>query len=105
MNKLIEKVKEIKVSPRKSKKYRAKIYNPKTKEYRFIDFGARGYAQYKDSTKVKKYSKKDHNDTTRRRSYYRRHSKSSTKREAMTKERRKSRGKINAKILSHKYLW
>lgn len=55
-----ERVKSISVSPRKNKKYRAKVYDSKTKKYRNIDFGAKGYEQYKDSTRIKKYSNKNH---------------------------------------------
>ena len=100
-----EKLKSIIVSPNKNKKYRAEIYDPQTKRTRHIDFGARDYEQYKDSTKLKKYSFKNHGDKKRRDNYFSRHSGIKNKKEAIAKEWRKSNGKYNAKILSHQYLW
>ena len=101
----IERIKSIKVSPNKNKKYRAEIYNKKSKKTRHIDFGARSYEQFRDSTKIKKYKAKNHKDAKRRRNYFSRHSGVKTKRKALEKEWKKSRGKYNAKILSHQYLW
>jgi hypothetical protein len=103
--KIRERIKSIKVSPNKNKKYRAEIYNPKTKTTRNIDFGARDYEQFKDSTKIKKYRSKNHGDRKRRNNYFSRHSGVKGKTEALKKEWKKSKGKYNAKILSHKYLW
>ncbi len=100
-----ERIKSIKVSPNKNKKYRAEVYNKKTKKTRNIDFGARSYEQFKDSTKIKKYRSKNHKDSKRRKNYFSRHSGVKTKTKALKKEWKKSRGKYNAKILSHKYLW
>jgi hypothetical protein len=72
---------------------------------RWIHFGDNRYEQYKDSTPLKLYSHLNHGDKVRRRNYFIRHSKVPTKKEAIEKELRKSNGKINAKILSHMYLW
>lgn len=101
----IEKVLKIIKSPKNDKKYIAIIQNIKTKKQRKIHFGAREYQQYKDSTKLKIYKSKNHNDKNRRKRYFLRHSGVSTKKAALSKEWLKSKGKINAKILSHTYLW
>ena len=93
-----EKIKSIKVSTRKNKKYMA-ILNTN----RVIHFGDKRYQQYFD--KLKKYSKKNHLDKSRRRNYFLRHSGVPTKSKALKKEFTKSNGKYNAKILSHEYLW
>jgi hypothetical protein len=100
-----ERIEKIIVSPNKSKKYLAFIYNPLTKKTRKIHFGARGYQQYKDSTKIEKYKIGNHNDKKRKDNYYSRHSGTKFKQEAIKKEIKKSNGLYNAKILSHKYLW
>jgi hypothetical protein len=54
------------VSPNKLKKYRA-IYDDDT----YIDFGARGYTQYKD--KLGYYKDFDNLDPVKRANYYKRH--------------------------------
>ena len=100
-----ERIVNILISPNKSKKYLAMIYNAETKKVRKIHFGARGYAQYKDSTKLKAYSQKDHGNTKRIENYFSRHSGVKGKRAALALEKRKSNGIYNAKILSHTYLW
>ena len=99
-----EKILFIKKSTRPEKKYMAAVqyYQAKPKT---IHFGAKDYEQYRDSTKLKLYSSKNHLDKKRRENYFRRHSGVSNKREALHKEIKKSNGKYNAKILSHKYLW
>lgn len=89
----------------KGKKYTAFVKNKSTGKTRKINFGARNYQQYKDSTKLKKFSKKNHGDAKRRKNYFRRHSGVTGKRKALQKEWKKSKGKFNAKILSHQYLW
>jgi hypothetical protein len=104
-SKRVERLRSIKVSPRKGKKYRAEVYNPGTKKTRNIDFGAKDYQQYKDSTRLKKYRSKNHGDKKRRDNYFSRHSGVKSKRKALNKEWSKSKGKFNAKILSHQYLW
>lgn len=101
--KMKETIKQIKVSNIKGKKYTAFVYNPKTKKTRLIHFGATGYEQYSD--KLKHYKTKNHNDKKRRKMYFLRHSGVETKTEALKKEKRKSNGLYNAKILSHKFLW
>lgn len=98
-----ERVKSIKPSPNPKKKYRAEIVGPGT--HRHIDFGAVGYEQFRDSTPLHKYASKNHGDAQRRRQYFMRHSGVPGKREALAKERAKSGGKLNARILSHQYLW
>lgn len=96
----MERVKSIERSRMKGKKYQAF-----TSLGRTIHFGATGFEQYKDSTKLGLFSSKDHGDKQRRRAYFLRHSKVPGKREAIKKELRKSKGKLNAKILSHRFLW
>jgi hypothetical protein len=98
-------IKEIIKSPKQFKKYRAIVQNKSTKRIRKIDFGDNRYEQYKDSTKLKKYSNKNHNDINRRKNYFKRHSGTSFKRKALQLEWNRSKGYYNAKILSHQYLW
>ena len=87
------------------KKYTAEIKDKKTKKTRKIHFGDRRYQQYKDRTKLKLYSKKNHGTRKRMQNYFSRHSGTKKRGEAIKKEKRKSNGKYNAKILSHEYLW
>ena len=100
MEALKEKVKTIEKSKAKGKKYVAIT----TKDRR-INFGSKDYEQYSDSTPLKLYKDKDHNDPKRRLNYFQRHSGESTKRLALQKEILKSSGMLNAKILSHRFLW
>jgi hypothetical protein len=60
-------------------------------EGRWIHFGARGYAQYRDATPLKLYARWDHGDRERRARYYARHGRATHKR--------------SAKYWSHRYLW
>tara|TARA_B100000780_G_scaffold190780_1_gene134321 strand:+ start:400 stop:705 length:306 start_codon:yes stop_codon:yes gene_type:complete len=87
------------------KKYTASIKNKKTKKVRTIHFGAADYAQYKDRTPLKLYAHKNHNTRKRMQNYFSRHSGTKKRGEAIAKEKKKSKGYYNAKILSHKYLW
>lgn len=57
-------------SKAKGKKYTAILPDGKR-----VNFGAEGYAQYKDRTPLKLYSHLDHNDSERRKRYYDRHNK------------------------------
>ena len=100
-----EKIDRIEVSKRKAKKYMAIVKDLITNKERKIHFGARNYQQFKDSTKLKRYSSKNHNDDERKRRYYLRHSGVEGKREAIKKEEGKSKGTYTAKILAHLYLW
>lgn len=100
-----ERLVKIQISKRKNKKYVATVIDKKTKKTRLIHFGDKRYQQYKDSTPIKKYSNKNHNDTLRRKNYFKRHSGTPLKTKALQIEWKKSKGKFNAKILSHKYLW
>ena len=84
---------------------KAKKYTAHTSLGRNISFGARGYPQFRDSTPSALYRHKDHRDRARRRSYFMRHSGVPTKTQALRKEKAKSGGRLNAKILSHRYLW
>ena len=102
---MTEKIVDIRVSPRNTKKYMAIISNPKTNKDRKIHFGARDYQQFRDSTPLKKYKHKNHLDLVRKRRYYSRFSGVETKSAAIRKEISKSKGTYNAKILSHIYLW
>lgn len=87
------------------KKYTAIVKNKKTKKTRKIHFGDRRYQQYKDRTKLKLYSNKNHGTRRRMENYFSRHSGTKKRGKAIKKERIKSKGLYNAKILSHEYLW
>ena len=87
------------------KKYTAIVKNKKTKKTRKIHFGDRRYQQYKDRTPLKLYRKKNHNTRKRMQNYFSRHSGTKKRGKAIKKEKRKSKGKYTAKILSHIYLW
>ena len=100
-----EKIIHIEVSKRKEKKYMAIVVDFKTKKERRIHFGALSYQQFRDSTKLGKFSSKDHGDKERKKKYYLRHSGVELKKDAIKKELKKSKGRYNAKILSHMYLW
>lgn len=87
------------------KKYTAIVKNIKSKKTRKIHFGDRRYQQYKDRTPLKLYAKNNHNTRKRMQNYFNRHSGTKKRGKAIKKEKRKSGGKYNAKILSHIYLW
>lgn len=87
------------------KKYTAYVKDKTTNKIRKIHFGDQRYPQYKDRTKLKLYSSKNHNTKRRMQRYYLRHSKTKNRREAIQKEIKASGGYYNAKILSHKFLW
>ena len=55
-------------STRQFKKYMA-VFADKT----VVHFGDNRYGQYKDKTKLKLYSRLDHNDLQRKNNYYARH--------------------------------
>lgn len=97
----MERVLEIKKSPNPRKKYRAIVASPGARP-RAVDFGATGYEQFRDSTKLRIYENKNHGDKARRRNYFLRHSGVPTKAAALAKERGK---RVTAKYLSHKFLW
>lgn len=94
--KLIEIVK----SSNPSKKYSAILLNKNTGREKVVNFGARGYEHYKDSTPVKAYSSKDHLDPERRRRYMLRHHNTESKTVAL-----RETPKYSAKWFSTKYLW
>lgn len=89
----------------KGKKYTVVVENRRTKKRRRISFGAVGYQQYKDRTPLKLYAKGNHGDRRRMENYFNRHSGTKNRAEAIRKEKRKSRGHYNPKILSHEFLW
>lgn len=95
-----ETVVKIEKSRAKGKKYVAFVSDGRTT--RRVNFGALGYGQFKDSTKLKLYKSLDHNDPKRRENYFMRHSGVPTKELALKKEKG---AVITAKYLSHKYLW
>lgn len=87
------------------KKYTAVLKDSSGKTRR-VSFGAVGYGQWKDSTGLGLWSHMDHGDLERRRKYFSRHSAGLTdKRSAVKREMELSRGRYNAKILSHLFLW
>lgn len=92
-------------SPIKGKKYRAHVRDLKTRSERHIDFGASDYQQFKDRTRLGIYTSKNHGTRKRMRNYFNRHSGTPIRSKAIEKERKKSKGYYNAKILSHEYLW
>jgi hypothetical protein len=59
----------------KNKKYDGIIEDRKTKRTQRVPFGQIGYAQYKDITGLKLYSRLDHGDEERRKNYKARHEK------------------------------
>lgn len=87
------------------KKYTAYIQDKKTKKIRKIHFGDKRYQQYKDRTGKGLYSHKNHNTRKRMQNYFSRHSGTRKRGEAIKREKAKSNGYYNAKILSHIYLW
>ena len=100
---MIEKILSFKRGPR-GKKYTVEVIDRKGKT-RTISFGASAYEHYRDSTPLKIWKHKDHNDKRRRRLYFTRHSGLPTKRKSIDVEVKKSKGRYNAKILSHQFLW
>jgi hypothetical protein len=76
----------------KNKKYDAIIEDRKTKRTQRVPFGQIGYAQYKDSTGLKLYSRLDHGDEERKKNYLARHEKTRHK-------------KWSASWLSWQFLW
>jgi len=99
----MERIVKIMKSTAKGKKYTA-IVTDGSKQ-RKIHFGATGYEQFRDSTPVRAFSGSNHGDTKRRDAYFSRHSGTKNKSEAIRKEKAKAGGKLNAKLLAHKYLW
>jgi len=95
----MDNIMDIQKSSRKNKKYMVEI------DGKTIHFGDNRYQHYKDRTSLKLYSHLDHNDKKRRMNYFKRHSGVSTKKQALEKELTLSGGELNAKILSHLYLW
>uniref|UniRef100_A0A6C0C5E0 DUF5824 domain-containing protein n=1 Tax=viral metagenome TaxID=1070528 RepID=A0A6C0C5E0_9ZZZZ len=87
------------------KKYTAFVKNKQTKKIRKIHFGDRRYQQYKDRTNLKLYKHKNHYTRKRMQNYFSRHSGTKKRGSAIKKEKLKSNGCYNAKILSHQYLW
>ena len=102
--KMKEKVVKFEKGPGK-KKYTAHIKNISTRKVRKMHFGHKDYQQYRDSTNLKLYTRKNHGDIKRMRRYFSRHSGTKKRGEAIKKEKIKSNGFFNAKILSHIYLW
>ena len=105
METLKEKVKTISKSEAKGKKYKVVTDKGRTINFGAIKSTGEPYDQYRDSTPLKLYKHKDHGDPKRRKNYFMRHSGESTKRLALQKEILKSSGLLNAKILSHRFLW
>lgn len=103
--KMKEKIVKFEKSPISGKKYRATIKDIESKHIRTIDFGASDYQQFKDRTPLQLYANKNHGSRKRMRNYFNRHSGTPIRENAIEKEKRKSNGYYNAKILSHLYLW
>ena len=84
------------VSTKPGKKYMVR------RDGRLIHFGQRGYEQFKDSTKLKKFSKLDHKDRARRKRFFKRMTGKGTKVAALKEAQRR---KHWAKWYSIKFLW
>lgn len=97
----IERITKITRSPAQNKKYRATVFDGQ--RTRSIDFGDLRYQHFRD--RIGLFSRLDHRDSARRRLYFLRHSGESTRKKALEKEKLASKGKLNARILSHTYLW
>jgi hypothetical protein len=102
--KMVERITKFKRGPF-PKKYTAYIKHIKDGKTRKIHFGDRRYQQYKDRVPLGLYKHKNHNTRKRMRNYFSRHSGTKKRGVAIKKEKMKSKGKYNAKILSHVYLW
>jgi hypothetical protein len=76
----------------KNKKYDAILSNKITKKVKYISFGDTRFKQYRDSTGLGLYSKKDTNDKKRRDLYLKRHS-------------GEDKNKYSSGYFSIKYLW
>jgi hypothetical protein len=101
-----EKIMTIEQSKARGKKYTAKVKNFKTGQTRKINFGALGYQQFKDRTKLQVYKDLNHFNKNRQERYYSRFSKGiKNRKKAIEYEKQKSKGYYNAKILSHIFLW
>ena len=72
------------------KKYKVQIIE-KGKKTKTVQFGAKGYSQFKDTTPLKLYSKLDHNDKKRKANYFKRH--------------KINYPKYSSDFFSKKYLW
>lgn len=99
-----ERVVSIQISPNPKKKYRAIVASTGGRR-RVVDFGAIGYQQYRDSTPLKRYRVLDHGDLARRKRFMLRHMGVEGKTIALKKARAQAQGRVNARILSLKYLW
>tara|TARA_R110000796_G_scaffold2193_4_gene8866 strand:+ start:104 stop:397 length:294 start_codon:yes stop_codon:yes gene_type:complete len=63
----------IQKSDRPSKKYTAVLQQKPAGKIVYVHFGALGYEQFRDSTKLKLYKKYDHGDRDRKKKYIARH--------------------------------
>lgn len=100
-----ERIIDISPSLWKDKKYVAYLRDKHTGLVRKIHFGSVSYQHYKDSTPTRLYYTLNHYDPLRRANYFKRFSGTPFKDIALQKEKKKSQGYYNAKILSHMFLW
>ena len=63
------------------------VENKETGKQRTLHFGATGYEQFKDRTKVGYYTRKNHGDKKRQENYYNRHSGERNRKKAIKKEK------------------
>ena len=70
---------------------------------RRIHFGALGYKQFRD--RIGSFSHLDHGDPKRRRRFLLRHTRIGKTNAALKNELKRSGGRLNARILSIRYLW
>ena len=67
------KILKVEEASNKKKKYKTTLKHRKTGKTKSFSWGARGYQQYRDRTKLKLYAHLDHNDNTRKERYMKRH--------------------------------
>jgi len=103
--KMKEKIIKFEKAKNPSKKYTVYVQNKKTKKIRKLNFGARDYQQYRDSTPLGLYKSKNHGDFSRMQRYYSRHSGTKKRLEAIEREKKENKGYYTPKILSHEFLW
>jgi len=86
-----------------NKKYKVVIYEKKDgemKKVKTVSFGDNRYEQYKDSTPLKLYTKKNHGDKARRKNYLSRSGGIKN-----SKGEKTGLKKFTANYFSRKYLW
>ena len=89
-----------KIIPSKAKNKKYSVFVMRNNRRKKINFGDSRYSQFKDRTRLKLYSKKDHGDLTRRDRYRKRASKIKNKQGKLT-----YKNKNYANYWAYHYLW